>query len=115
MSCKNNTFVEDFYKRLSRNTIHYKGGRVSLTRTRNLYLNSHLSKSDLGFLSDFDTFKLKLDIVNKQFLTITPVKHTLFNVHVRDTMLLAPAASKSLDEIGKMYGAGYCKVVIDPA
>lgn len=84
-----------------------------MTKTRTIYLCCHLSRADLSLFSDFDTFKQKLDIVNKEFVTLTPVKYDGFNLHVRDTMLLAPAASKSLAEIGKMYGPGFGKVNID--
>ena len=84
-----------------------------MTKTRNIYLCCHLSRADLSLLKDFDSFKKNLDIVNKEFMTLTPVKYEGFNLHIRDTKLLAPAASKSLAEIGKMYGSGFSKVVID--
>ena len=55
-------------------------------------------------MDDFDDIKHKLDIVNKQFVTLkTPLLMNGVNVIIRDTMLLAPGGKKSLASIGTMY------------
>lgn len=77
-----------------------------------LYLNAHLSKADLSILNDFDRVKHDLSLVNKEFVTVRPLKKDGYNLHIRDTMLLAPASSRSLASIGAMYGEGYEKVKI---
>jgi hypothetical protein len=53
-------------------------------------------------LSDFALIKGELDIVAKSF--VTRGKPFLFhnvNVHVRDTVLLAPSGSKGLEALGR--------------
>jgi hypothetical protein len=55
-------------------------------------------------LEDFDNVKKDLNILQKSFITLgKPLQFEGFNLYIRDTMLLAPATSRSLDSIGKLY------------
>jgi hypothetical protein len=78
--------------------------KISVSRIKINYFCSHLTNADLSILSDFNTLKTQLDIVNKSFITLG--KSLLIdnsNVHIRDTMLLAPAGNRSLESLGKLY------------
>ena len=101
-------------KRLSRK--YYKDlfpQPVSVTKSKNYYLIAHLTPADLSLLSDFDQIKEDLSIVNGSFVTIgKALRYCGRNVHIRDTMLLAPGASKSLASIGKLYGGVLNKIEI---
>lgn len=102
-----------FTKRSSRLAIRYKGERVFITTRLNIYITCHLSNADLSMLSDFDELKQELTIVNKSFVTTGKGlirDDCRFIIHVRDTMLLAPGPSKSLKEIGKIYGGDFLKI-----
>lgn len=87
--------------------------KVSVTQTRAYYLIAHLTQADLSMLSDFEKIKEELSIVNGSFVTLgQPFKYYGRNIHIRDTMLLAPGASKSLASIGRLYGDVLKKVEI---
>lgn len=59
-----------FTKRTSRISYGYsEGKKLSITTVRNLFLSCHMTGADLSILSDFDSFKERLDIVNKCFTT----------------------------------------------
>jgi hypothetical protein len=78
--------------------------RVSVTKTQNNYMIAHLTSADLSMFSDFDKFKDQLDIVNKSFITLSkPMEYANSRIIIRDTMLLAPAESRSLASIGTIY------------
>jgi len=65
-------------------------------------------------LNDFDLIKEELSIVNGSFVTLKkPFFFEGVNIHVRDTMLLAPGGSKSLASIGSLYGKGFNKICIE--
>lgn len=86
---------------------------VSFTKTKCYYLIAHFTPADLSILSDFDKVKDELTIVNGSFVTINnPITIDGRKVHVRDTMLLAPAGDKSLASLGKLYGSDFSKVGI---
>ena len=77
---------------------------VSVSVQRQMYLLIHNSAADLSVLSDFESFKDCLDMVNKCFVTLTtPLKVDGLEVKVRDTQLLAPGVSKSLQAISTLY------------
>jgi hypothetical protein len=101
-----------FYKRMSRTTFFYKGEKTNVTLNKSVYINAHLSKADLSILNDFSKLKVQLSLVNKEFVTVKPLVYSGFSLHLRDTMLLTPASSRSLAAIGAMYGEGFEKVVI---
>lgn len=87
--------------------------KVCFTTSRNCYLSAHLTQADLSLLTDFDAIKEDLSIVNGSFVTLRdPLKYNDMLIHVRDTMLLAPTGSRSLAQIGKLYGESYHKVEI---
>lgn len=87
--------------------------KVSVTRSKNYYLIAHLTQADLSLLSDFDEIKDELSIVNGSFVTLgKPIKYCGKNIHVRDTMLLAPGGKKGLASIGKLYGGVLTKLEI---
>jgi hypothetical protein len=55
-------------------------------------------------LDDFDEFKKDLNIINKSIVTLVkPLTYEGTFVYIRDTMLLSPAESQSLDSLGKLY------------
>lgn len=77
---------------------------VSITITKTYYVIGHLTPADLSQLNDFDVYKDDLNIVNGSFVTLgKALKVDDRNVHVRDTMLLAPGGSKGLAAIGSLY------------
>lgn len=87
--------------------------KVSVTKTKCYYIIAHLTPADLSMLSDFDEIKEDLSIVNGSFVTLgQPFKFQGRNIHIRDTMLLAPGGSKSLANIGKLYGGVLNKISI---
>lgn len=87
---------------------------VSVITHKNNYIIGHLTNADLSILNDFDDIKDNLDIVNNSLITLNrPMLIDGVNVHVRDTMLLAPGGMKSLASIGKLYGFEYSKVDIN--
>lgn len=85
--------------------------RVSMTKTRNYYIIAHLTQADLSLMSDFKEIKEDLSIVNGSFVTLgKAIKFHGRNVHIRDTMLLAPGGSRSLASIGVLYGENLHKL-----
>lgn len=69
------------------------------------YFVAHLTNADLCMFSDFDVLKEKLSIVQKSFATLgRPLLIDNTDVHIRDTMLLAPAGKRSLGSIGSIHG-----------
>jgi len=93
-------------KRLSRVFLQLfeVGQKVCITTTKNYYFIAHLTQADLCMLSDFNELKEDLSIVNGSFVTLRdPLKILGCNVHIRDTMLLAPGSRKSLAHIGNLY------------
>jgi hypothetical protein len=105
-------------KRLTRefkSDLFPSGQKVCITYTKFSYFIAHLTQADLSILNDFDSIKEDLSIVNGSFVTLRdPLKYCGNRIHIRDTMLLAPAGSKSLAQIGKLYGEGYLKINITP-
>lgn len=80
------------------------GDQFGLSINKNNLIFAYYNTADLSLLDDFDELKLKLDIVNKSFVTISrPLRFDTANVYVRDTILLAPAGLSSLHAIGKLY------------
>jgi hypothetical protein len=78
--------------------------KISVSFVKNNYILAHYNAADLSMLSDFDEIKEKLSIVNKSFLTLgKPLEYKHTFVHIRDTMLLAPAGNQSLASLGKLY------------
>lgn len=107
---------EAFLKRTSRITYGYGSGKkLSITTIRNLYICCHLTTADLSILSDFESLKDRLDIVNKCFCTRgLPMheKHWSSNIYIRDTVLLSPGGKKSLAALGEIYGKDFEKIDI---
>jgi hypothetical protein len=90
-----------------------EGGEVqlSLSLMKNQYVCSHYNSADLPMLSDFESIKNLMNVVNKSFVTIRkPLRLYNFNVHIRDTILLAPGGMGTLDKIGSMYPTEYSKL-----
>lgn len=86
--------------------------RVSITLSKIYYVIGHLTQADLSQLSDFESIKDELSIVNNSFVTLGKgLKVGDKKVQVRDTMLLAPGGSKGLAKIGSMY-PGFSKLQI---
>lgn len=85
--------------------------KLSVSITRTIFLCMHESTADLSMLSDFESFKQDLDIIQRSYVTRgKPLKRKEGYVHVRDTALLAPAGYGSLANIGSIYGDEYKKV-----
>lgn len=77
---------------------------VSVSIRKQMYLLIHNSAADLSILSDFTTFKDSLDLVNKCFVTLnTPLNICGLDIKIRDTQLLAPGGSKSLQAVSSLY------------
>lgn len=77
---------------------------ISLSVTKNTYLIGHYNAADFSMLNGFDEIKQSLSIVSKSFLTMAkPIKINNTNIHIRDTILLAPGGQKSLAGLGKLY------------
>lgn len=105
--------VEKSLARIYLKDLFQTGQQVSVTINHQYFLISHLTQADLSMLSDFSLFKPELSIVNGSLVTMrNPLKLDSKNIHVRDTMLLAPGGSKSLAQIGRLYGKAYEKVNI---
>ena len=86
--------------------------KVSVTTSKSYTIIAHLTPADLSMLSDFESIKEELSIVNGSFVTLgKPLQFEGRNIHIRDTMLLAPGGNKSLASIGKLYG-GLTKIEI---
>lgn len=87
--------------------------KIYLSFVRNNYIIAHYNDADFSMLGDFYAFKEKLSIVNKSFVTLgKPLIYEHSNVHIRDTMLLAPAGKSSLDALGKLYEGDFKKRII---
>lgn len=103
--------TENLIKPLTRTTYQYAGDKISVSRLKNNYFICHNSSADLSMLNDFEDLKDELNIVSKSFVTIgKPLRIHGSNVHIRDTMLLAPAGNRSLASIGKLYGEEFNKI-----
>lgn len=88
--------------------------KVSVTISKTYWVIGHLTPADLSQLGDFELIKEELTIVNGCFVTLgRAMEFTGKNVHVRDTMLLAPGGSKSLAAIGGLYPQ-YPKLKVSP-
>lgn len=100
---------------VSRTSISYNDGaeKLYISLRCTVFLNTHTTYADLPMLSDFHTFlKFKLNLVRKSFVTLgKALRHEDWNfeLHVRDTLLLAPAGQRSLASIGKIYGPDFIK------
>ena len=104
----------EFKKRTRYYLSSFSGDRVSVTRVRNNYFIAHSTSADLSMMSDFNDFKKELNIISKSYVTLgKPFIYNDSNIIVRDTMLLTPAVSKSLEGIGNLYGEHLKKVVLD--
>lgn len=87
--------------------------KVAISKTKTYYIIAHLTPADLSLLSDFSLIKEELSIVNGSFVTLgKPLRIQDRNVHIRDTMLLAPGGKKSLASIGLLYGEAFNKIEI---
>jgi len=93
-----------------------QGGKVAVLPTR-IYLVGHFTRADLPAFSDFKSMSQFLTCVRNTFINIdTPYpvnlkfkdeslkKVVTLKVILRDTMLLTPAASKSLKSLGSLVG-----------
>lgn len=77
---------------------------LSVSVNTQLYLLIHHSSADLSILSDFESFKDELALVNKTFVTIgKPLKIEGVDVKIRDTQLLVPGGSKGLQALSSLY------------
>jgi len=87
---------------------------LSISVKRVMYIMMHFSPAELSMLSDFESFKEELDMIQGLYVTRgKPLKYKVVksHVHIRDTELLAPPGSKSLAAIGSIYAEeGYKKV-----
>ena len=77
--------------------------KISVTKIKHNYLIGHLTNADISILEDFEDYKDSIDIVNNSMVTLkSPIQIDDVNVHIRDTMLLAPGGKKSLSHIGSL-------------
>lgn len=98
-----------------------QSGAVSVLPTR-VYLVGHFTKADMPALSDFQDLTEMMSSVRNTFLSLdsgisvklgqTDGGSVELLVILRDTMLLTPAASKSLATLGDLVGLP--KIILDP-
>ena len=87
--------------------------KLCITTTRNHFFIAHLTQADLSMFKDFSDIKEELSIVNGSFVTLDkPLKLNGRKIYIRDTMLLAPGGSKSLESIGRLYGDNLRKITL---
>ncbi|MES2986595.1 MAG: DNA polymerase [Pseudomonadota bacterium] len=98
-----------------------QSGSVRTIPTR-VYMVGHFTRADVPAFADFKDLTEQISAVRSTFVSIS--KHILVNyawpdheptclmVILRDTMLLTPATSKSLWEIGRLVGVP--KITLDP-
>ena len=104
-------------KHTSRLTYKFGDGdsALSISVRRMLYIMMHYSPAELSMLSDIESFKEELDIIQGSFVTrgrpITK-EGVKSSVHIRDTILLSPIGISKLADLGDIYGEGYKKVDI---
>lgn len=78
--------------------------RASVSQKTQIYLILHNAAADLSILNDFSEYKNDLTIVNKCYVTLgDPISVSGMDVHIRDTQLIAPGGSKSLQAVSKLY------------
>ncbi|MEO7859013.1 MAG: DNA polymerase, partial [Nitrospirales bacterium] len=92
---------------------------------REIYLAGHFTRADIPAFSDFSAMIQYMSAVRKTFLSIDshiPVEFIFgdedeieVEVHIRDTMLLTPASSKSLKAMGAIVGVEKIALDSDPA
>lgn len=91
---------------------------------RTIYLVGHFTRADIPAFSDFQDLTMLMSSVRNTFLSIDghiPVEiefpgteeNVELRVLIRDTMLLTPAASKSLQALGELVGVDKIKLDSD--
>jgi hypothetical protein len=93
-----------------------KFNRFSVYTNNIIYLTAHYNAADLSMLSDFETYKQFLNVVNKSFVVINrpiPFKQKVlteegiinknWNLKISDTILLSPPGFTSLKNLGTIY------------
>ena len=111
------SLIQSVNKPNSRITYRFNNSlsKINITINRTLYLCMHESAADFSILKNFDILKEQLDIIDRSYVTRS--KPLIFDfckskVHFRDTILIAPAAAKSLASIGEIYGEEFKKIDI---
>jgi hypothetical protein len=80
-----------------------KSDKIYFSLIKNIYISAHYNAADFPMLSDFEEFKNDLNIVNKSFVTLgKPLRREQRNIYIRDTLLLAPAGSGSLESLSTL-------------
>lgn len=87
-----------------------------------IYLAGHFTRADMPAFSDFKDMRSLISAVRNTFLSLDQhiayrlafrkSKDVELKVSLRDTMLLTPGTSKSLDTIGQLVGRP--KILLDP-
>jgi hypothetical protein len=93
-----------------------KFNRFSVYTNNIIYLTAHYNAADLSMLSDFETYKQFLNVVNKSFVVINrpiPFKQKVlteegiinknWNLKISDTILLSPPGFTTLKNLGTIY------------
>jgi hypothetical protein len=94
----------------------FKFNRFSVYTNNIIYLTAHYNAADLSMLSDFETYKQFLNVVNKSFVVINrpiPFKQKVlteegiinknWNLKISDTILLSPPGFTTLKNLGTIY------------
>ncbi|USQ95880.1 hypothetical protein [Caulobacter sp. RL271] len=89
---------------------------------RKIYLVGHFTRADLPAIADFKQLTPFLTAARNTFITGIPLAVELMlgnqsvglKMHLRDTMLLTPAASKSLQALGQLVEVPKVKLDDDP-
>jgi len=110
---------------------HGVGAFPSIKIPRSIYLVAHFTRADVPAFKDFkgDLFQrsdLDLHNIRNTFVNLKPIKIGLcstnqsepdvdVSIAIRDTMHLAPAGAKSLEDLGSILGFEKIKLSDDPA
>ncbi len=89
-----------------------------------IYLVAHFTRADIPAFSDFEELSWSLDNVRSTFIVMDrPIPVNLrfeggrvvnLNIHMRDTLTLTPAASKSLKALGELVNVPKVELSEDP-
>jgi hypothetical protein len=78
---------------------------LKTTRHFELFFVSHFGIADLSLLSDYGSFKNKIDSIQGTHVTVgRPMRYNNYTIYFRDSMLLAPAGKASLKALGDLHG-----------
>lgn len=108
--CISERELEDFKK--TSVEIDNLDNNIKISVANEIYLISHFSVADLSMIEDWDQIKVRnIDIIGKSYVSVMkPINTKGYNIYIRDTMLLASAASSKLENLGNVHGISKLKL-----